>query len=137
PILIGTTLAGKGILRLTSRFGDAWNLGRFPTPAEFNDKLTVLRQFCSEAGRDPARIENCPDIFICVDTDEEKMQEKTRLLSKNQLERGVIGTPEQCIKRINEYIPYGATYFMVYVQDVSDTRTLRLIGEEVIPAFRD
>ena len=135
-LLVGTTKCGNPMLRIIARSADAWNIGNLPTPVQFKGKVDTLRRFCKDIDRDPAEIENSPDIFICVDVDRKRLREKTKGLSQNQLENGIIGTPQECVSKIKEFVDAGANYFRVYLKDVTDLQSLKLIGEEIIPEFR-
>lgn len=137
PILIGTSTGGRAMLKVIAQYADAWNLGRMPKPEEYKHKLSMLRKRCLDGGRDPTEIENSVDIFVCIDKDKRRIREKIRKLDERHIERGIIGTPEQCVKKIEEYIALGVTYFIISLPDVTEIRSLQLIGEKVIPTLRD
>src|SRR5262249_12872522 len=48
----------------------------------------------------------------------------------------IVGTPEEVVDRYRALVEAGMQYFVVVVNG-ADTRTLRLLGERVMPAFRD
>ena len=43
----------------------------------------------------------------------------------------LIGTPEQCVDRISEYLDAGMQYCVLIVPDMHDYTTLSLIGDEI------
>ena len=69
PIWIGGE--SPRALRRAARLGDAWypigNNPRFPvgTPQQYSEKLSRLRRYAEEAGRDPAEIDlaHCPGVY--------------------------------------------------------------------------
>jgi len=44
-------------LRLVAQYADIWHI--FADPATLQHKISVLRQHCTDVGRDPAEIEIC------------------------------------------------------------------------------
>jgi phthiodiolone/phenolphthiodiolone dimycocerosates ketoreductase len=47
---------GPRMLRLTGQHGDGWYPTHYMTPAEYTDKLAVIRRAAAEAGREPGAI---------------------------------------------------------------------------------
>ena len=56
PLLIGGS-GERVTLRLVARWADAWHAGFPDRPAELEPKVSALRRWCEEAGRDPGEIE--------------------------------------------------------------------------------
>lgn len=131
PIMIGTNLGGPKMLNVIAKLADSWNLGNLPTPKEFANKLNILKKKCHKVKRDPNEIENSTDIFICLD------KEKNRNLTVDQQERGILGSPNKCIEKIEEYLDVGVTSFIVMIPDATDLQAIKSIGEEIIPYFKN
>ncbi|MFV1963525.1 MAG: LLM class flavin-dependent oxidoreductase, partial [Acidimicrobiia bacterium] len=51
--------------------------------------------------------------------------------------RPIAGTPEDCVKAINEYREAGCSHVMLELWGEERDRQLELFGSEVLPAFRD
>ena len=45
----------------------------------------------------------------------------------------IVGTPEECVEKLREYIRLGVTYFILRFGDAPSKKGLRLFAEEVIP----
>jgi alkanesulfonate monooxygenase SsuD/methylene tetrahydromethanopterin reductase-like flavin-dependent oxidoreductase (luciferase family) len=49
----------------------------------------------------------------------------------------IVGTPEQCIQRIGEYVDIGVDRFMLsFPESATDVSGLRLFGKKVLPSFK-
>jgi alkanesulfonate monooxygenase SsuD/methylene tetrahydromethanopterin reductase-like flavin-dependent oxidoreductase (luciferase family) len=58
-------------------------------------------------------------------------------MSKAQfIEGNLVGTPEEIVSRIREFIDVGVTYIMMRFPDMMENEPLRLFTDEVMPAFR-
>ena len=51
-------------------------------------------------------------------------------------EGNLVGTPEQVVEKIQQYVDLGCTGFYPWCADYPDTETLRLFAEQVVPALR-
>ena len=144
PIMIG----GRGrrlTLRVVARFADAWNWPpAVPCPPEiFSETYEVLRKHCESVGRDPEEIrismgDICHISRDKVELGKEVSKYKPDELSTEAYMSHLIGTPEECIDRINLYRDLGVSEFVLQFPGlaVGDLRALRLFAESVIPAFK-
>ena len=48
----------------------------------------------------------------------------------------VVGTPEECVRRVQEFVNVGFTNFTVGFADLPSMRMARLFAREVIPQFK-
>ena len=137
PLSIGTRIGGDRMLNVIARFADIWNFSSMPTPNEFRNELQRLKKMCLKQGRDLAEIENSVDIFVLPDTDKKYIQKNMRNFGGLFKDRGIIGSPKHCIKKIEEFISVGVSYFIFYFPNFTDMRVLTQIGEEIIPVLKD
>lgn len=144
PIMIG----GRGrrlTLRVVARFADAWNWPpAVPCPPEvFSETYGILKRHCESVGRDPEEIrismgDICHISRDRVELGKEVSKYKPDELSTEAYMSHLIGTPEECIDRINLYRDLGVSEFVLQFPSlaVGDLRDLRLFAESVIPAFK-
>ena len=140
PILIGGG-GEKVLLRLVARYARVWNMGG--SPADFKHKIEVLDRHCAALGRDPREIERSWFGPILIEADAERLEERLRKRAARAGGVGaaiddkmIAGTPEQVVRRIEEYVALGVTHFIAMFGRVEDLRATRLFAERVIPAFR-
>jgi alkanesulfonate monooxygenase SsuD/methylene tetrahydromethanopterin reductase-like flavin-dependent oxidoreductase (luciferase family) len=51
-------------------------------------------------------------------------------------EGGFIGTPPEVVAKMQASVAAGVTLFIFFTHDRAEPETLRLLAEEVLPAFR-
>jgi len=143
-ILIG----GRGrrlTLRVVAKFADAWN---WPpavpiTPETYNETYEVLKKHCESVGRDPEQIVKSMGDICHISRDEVELREEVSKYKPNELSmeaymNHLIGTPEECIDKINVYRDLGLSEFVLQFPSlaVGDLRDLKLFAESVIPVFK-
>jgi len=105
----------------------------------------ILDSYCVENGRKPREILRTSGLLIHVAKTEERAIKKAKAYKnkhprkevktkawKTYTQDRLIGTPEQCVQKLYEYIDAGMQYAVLIVPDMHDSSILRLIGEEVI-----
>jgi F420-dependent oxidoreductase-like protein len=142
PILIG----GKGkrlTLRVVAELADRCNFGGPDTPQHYKDSLEVLDGHCRKVGRNIDEIEKTLIVDnTVIAKNRAALSEKIRKfkpesISKTQfIEGNLVGTPEEIVSRIEEYIDVGVTYIMMRFPDMMENEPLQLFADGVIPAFR-
>jgi len=132
PILIGGN--GKKLLRLVASHADRWN-PNCPI-AIFPEKLQLLREACDKVGRDFHTIEKTYALNTLVG-DNDKTSGLLKKIEQEHLlfdfEAGMIGTPEFCVKTVQNLRDMGVTYFIFVLPNVSEVEPLRILAKEVIP----
>ena len=140
-------IAGVGerfLLRLAARHADGTNFAWSLTPMDVRDRLGVLRRHCSVLGRDYASITKSLSAGVMISNEESKVDAMRRELVEHYREvegylpyplrkGGIVGTPEQCLRRVMQFTDAGIQYFMLVF---SDLEQMRLFGESVLPHFR-
>ena len=133
-------------MKRTAKYADGW-LPYMYTPDQLHDSIEKIKSLRKEYGRDVDSFQ--PGVFIFTAT--HAAGEKGREMAANRLGKqyaqdfskligkyALAGTPEECRKRLQEYIDAGAKTVILpsaCPTDYIDENT-RLIGEEIIPAFR-
>ncbi|MEM7114304.1 MAG: LLM class flavin-dependent oxidoreductase [Chloroflexota bacterium] len=120
---------GKKTMRLAARFADWWSIpdANFEVYAE---RVKILREHCAELGRDPSslRLTWFGRLAVANSMDE------AEALSNGEwtTERALVGSPEQVIAQIQQFVDLGVDYFMVEVLGLADPAIRRLVVEEVL-----
>lgn len=143
PILIG----GRGrrlTLKVVAKHADAWN---WPpavpcTPEVYGEYCEVLRRNCESVGREPGRIVKSLGDICHISRDRAELRGEVSKYKPDELSTGdymkhLIGTPEECVERINAYRDLGISELVLQFPNLGagDMRDLRLFAETVIPAF--
>ena len=133
-------------MRRAAKYADGW-LPYMYTPEMLHESLTKIDAFGREAGRDMSGFRPGLFIFASVYPDRKEAEEvAARSLGKNYAQdfskiagRYVLyGSPEDCRKRLREYVDAGARHVMFSWACRHDDieRNMETIAKEVIPAFR-
>lgn len=140
PIWIGGG-GEKKTLRLVAKYADKWNNGA--SPEEFVHKIKILKEHCDQVGRNVDEIEKTWFGHIIIDEDGDRLKSRVESRAKGVnlsveefSQRRIVGTPEQVIARINDYVEAGVTHFIFMFGRVSDLRNTQLFARTVMPAFR-
>ncbi len=139
PVIIGGA-GEKYLLRVVAELADEWNC-----PANhslsFESKMETLRGHCRAVGRNPGDIRISQQTVCVLAKDEAELAEK---LPKAQMrygffgdveKLGIVGTPEQCIRKIEENEKKGITKYTVFFSDIMNHATLKFFAREVLSAF--
>jgi probable F420-dependent oxidoreductase len=136
----------EAAMKRAARYANGW-LPYLYTPEQLHDSVETIHRFGREFGRDLRTFTPGVHIFTAVhangDTARQMVaaqlskqyaQDFTRLAPKY----AVAGTPEECQRRLQAYIDAGARMIMLPSACPADYRgeNLRLIAQEVMPAFR-
>ena len=133
-------------MRRAARYGDGW-LPYMYTPEQLAASTGKIRAYGEEAGRDLDGFRYGLYIFTAVHEDGERAREMaTTRLSRQYAQdfSGLVGkyalagTPGEVKARLREYVDAGASMVMLSSACPDDyiDENIRLLAEEVIPAFR-
>ena len=140
PLWVGG--AGERLtLRAVAQHADGWDT--MATPQEYSRKLRVLEEHCRVVGRDINTIRKAIHFVLGIDADRGRSEAKASEAfvrygaPADEAHRSAIfGTPQECIRRIQEYVDLGVAYFIIEMRPPYDYHGLELFAETVIPAFR-
>ncbi|MDQ6672853.1 MAG: LLM class flavin-dependent oxidoreductase [Chloroflexota bacterium] len=144
------------------RHADGWN--SVPaSPSALGAKIERLRAACVRAGRDMADLDLSLEIQILVAPTEDEVKATARRMAdlppskrgavrhdilaalgaenKGQplhatIDDWLVGTPQDVIRQLREYVALGVSHFMLWFVDFPDLAGLRLFAERVAPALR-
>ena len=143
PIVIGGG-GEKLTLKLTAQHANRYDWGYIPSLNEYERKLKVLERYCKTVGRNVDDIEkSCwfeGQIFI-GENKKEAIEKALKCVPEGTsleefMQTNFVGTPEECIKQLEQYVNLGVTYFMLFFGDLPNLNGLKLFGKEVIQKMR-
>jgi alkanesulfonate monooxygenase SsuD/methylene tetrahydromethanopterin reductase-like flavin-dependent oxidoreductase (luciferase family) len=134
-----------------SAFARVADMGRpegrksYRTVDECKHKFAVLCQHCEAVGRDVSEIEKMWSLNVFLAETPKGVKEivhqaQRRFPDFNPTviqKTGILGTPDEAIKRIQEYIDLGVTYFDLGFFDLPQDTTVKLFAKDVMPYFTE
>lgn len=139
--------ARTNVLRATrriTRHADGW-MTTWLTPAEFADRLGLLRESLREEGRDPDAFDNTLYYNVNINEDrEEAAAESKRFLdayygfdiSRPRLDVWVAyGPPEEVVGKLRDFVDAGAKEITIRLTSWDQRGQLERLVREVVPAF--
>ncbi len=138
PITVGGS-GEKHTLKVTAKYADRFDWGFLPSLDLYKRKLEVLEKHCLTVGRDFGEIEkSCwPGGQVLIAQNQRELNEKISKLkpANTSLEDfknvSLVGTPDECLERLQVYVDLGVTYFMLFFADLPSMDGLRLFAEAV------
>ena len=138
----------EAAMRRAARFGEGW-VPYFYDPLRYRESVEKIHRFAEEGGRDVSEFQwgFFPYITICQ-SEEEAAQISAQQLGGQYLYGGefinivrrycLLGTPEQCAERLQEYVEAGARHivFSITCRPEDRERHIEEIASKLIPLFR-
>ncbi|MEM2099118.1 MAG: TIGR03560 family F420-dependent LLM class oxidoreductase [Candidatus Bathyarchaeia archaeon] len=142
PITIGGG-GEKLTMKVAARHADRFDWGYVPSLDRYKHKLEILKRQCAEIGRDFQEIEkSCwPGGQVVIAQDRGELEakiarEKPRSISREEFEKtSLIGTPHECVSKLQPYIDLGVTHFMLFFGDLPSLNSLRLFAETIVKKY--
>jgi F420-dependent oxidoreductase-like protein len=135
PIMVGG--GGEQLtLRVVAECADICNFGG--SPAAYARKLDILRQHCERVGRSFDEIELSWTGDFVIAASKEALAKKTQRIKPKRMPLGdyvranIVGTPEVCLRKVEEYLSLGVTYFTISGFSLLQEPELKLIAETVM-----
>jgi alkanesulfonate monooxygenase SsuD/methylene tetrahydromethanopterin reductase-like flavin-dependent oxidoreductase (luciferase family) len=136
----------ESAMRRAALYAQGW-LPYMYTPEMLHESVEKIMQFGKEAGRDMSSFRPGLFIFAVVHPDRDKAREQAAKalggtyaqdFSKIAGRYTLYGNPDDCRKRLREYVDAGARTVMVSLvcRQVEYDANLRMLAQEIAPAFR-
>jgi probable F420-dependent oxidoreductase len=136
----------ESAMRRAALYADGW-IPYMYTPEMLHESIEKIHLFAKEAGRDLSNFRPGLFIFASVYPDRDEAREQAaRALGKNYAQDfskiagryTLYGNPDDCRKRLKEYVDAGAgTVLVSWACRQNDIpQNMKLVAEEVAPAFR-
>lgn len=137
------TVGGSGkllMLKVTAPYADRFDWGFLPTIEMYEHKLAVLKKHCKTVGRNFLEIEkSCwPGGQVLIDQNQRELESKISQLKPTNVsledfkKTALCGTPDECFDRLQVYVDFGVTYFMLFFGDLPNLDSLRQFAKGVI-----
>lgn len=134
PLLIGGG-GRKVTLRLAAQYADMWN---FPggSLANYAELLGVLRQHCTQVGRDYDQIVKswaCECVAVGGSSAEAlRMAQSSPFYNPDSC---IVGTPDEVTKQLQRFTDLGVRHFILRFADFPRLEGMRYFADEVMPRF--
>jgi len=101
PVMLGGS-GEKKTFRLAAKYADHMNI--ICPLTELPHKVSVLRQRCEEAGRDPSTLETTTHVMVMPTKSDVETQQMLERVPADRAARALVGTPEQIAERVQREI---------------------------------
>lgn len=132
----------KAIRKVVAEMGDGW-IPVLPTPKQLATGVTEIKEKMKHFGRDTEKLEVAYGGSGCALIAEnegavKKLAEPLIRSMGKPIEKltCLIGTPEQCIEKIEQYHKAGAQKIVAGFYDFPSPYSMRLFAKSVIPHFK-
>lgn len=133
----------KAIKSLVAEVGDGW-IPEGLSPKDFSEGANFIRRSARDFGRDSDKIMVAwggGGARIIIAENREVVEEMAKPIVKEtgkpiELLPWIIGTPEECIEKIDRCVDAGATRIVAGFADFPSLNGLELFSKKVIPHFR-
>lgn len=116
----------KRTLRSVAKYADGWNVP-FISPEQFKAKRAVLAQHCQAVGRDIGEIKCAANVGFSKS--EEDFEQQFGLLRMGVRPGVMMGSDQEVVDRIGEYIEAGADQINIAVRSPWDPEALERFAE--------
>ncbi len=130
PLWVGGE--GDRVQRIAARSAQGLNI-RWWSPEKVRSRQGFLAQACEAVDRDPATLRLSVTALLAP-TRSADQESSLRAEFSSIPESGLmVGTPEHCVDRINEYRSAGVDQFLFTIPHVATSEYIDVVGTEIIP----
>jgi FMNH2-dependent dimethyl sulfone monooxygenase len=138
PLWIGGN--SSTIRQVVADLGDGW-IPVLPTPKQLDNGLLQIKEKMSYVGREPQKLQVAYGGSSALIAENEETIKRlaeplVRSMGKHEINSCLIGTPEQCIRKIEQYRKAGAQQIVAGFYDFPSLKGLKLFAKTVIPHFK-
>ena len=134
PIWLGGE--SNKIIDAVARYAQGWcpAAGRI-APQEYSSKVNLLLKLLNQAGREEEDVTRALLARCVIGRSRKEVKEQVKRLSLTKEDYpGIIGTPEECVTKIQEYVKAKVNYFSIGIEPPEKViEGLSIYSEEVIP----
>jgi len=142
PVLIGGS-GEKVTLKIAAQHADIWN-HQAARQSELPRKVEVLRQRCSEVGRDPSTLTISQQCLVTIAPDEASaapMIDTAKKIFGGHMgdptgPLAIAGGPQRVREQIQKHIDLGCTMFLIEFFGRDTREPARLFADTVMPHFK-
>lgn len=120
--------------RIAARHADEYNVP-YLSPADVAALYRRVDECCEQVERDPSTLTRSVTIAVVTGANTLEIERRVEQLGGRQaLEgRAVIGTPQDCVQRLGEFLAVGANRVHIQLFDLRDLDLVALLGDDVRP----
>jgi len=134
------------ILRRVARYSDGWQTDATPVDT-FRDRFNIIRDYASEMGKDPSKLDSCLHLMVNINDDQEAAYKESEAFLNEYYGPGTItreraqlwlayGSPQRVIEKIQDYLDAGCTTPVLRFASPDLKGQLQRCIEEVLPVFK-
>jgi probable F420-dependent oxidoreductase len=132
PLWVGGE--GDRVHRIAARSAQGINVRWWP-PEKVSERGDFLAAACDEAQRDPATLRFSVTTLLAP-TESAEQEARVRREFGSIPETGlIVGPPQKCVERINEYRAAGVDTFLFTIPDVASSEYIHTAGQEILAGF--
>ena len=145
PILIG----GHGeqyVLRTVVRVAELCNIGFDLSTVQWERYKEMLSHYAAKEDLEAAAVDLTHNATVILGHDPAVIRNGIEHYASSRgcsvtnawqrLEHALVGTPEQCVARLQAYVALGIRHFFLLFPDLPDVTSLKLFAHTVLPVFR-
>jgi alkanesulfonate monooxygenase SsuD/methylene tetrahydromethanopterin reductase-like flavin-dependent oxidoreductase (luciferase family) len=147
PLLIGGW--GKRVIGLAAQYADEWDIGAEPTYSEYRERIKLLKAELRKRGRRSDDFTCSIHAHVLIAENEDKLAEKKQRVMRVvealgsrivqlpsldyrfDIEKAIIGTPDQVRERLQRYADLGCQRFELMFMDYPKYGSLELFSSSV------
>jgi F420-dependent oxidoreductase-like protein len=137
PVIVGG-FGRKRTPALAARYADEFNVAFAPL-GDFNTLVATVTEACQGLDRDPSTMTWSTAQVLCCGEDEEAYRRRAAAIGREPDElraNALAGTVAEVTDKLGAFAEAGAQRVYLQVLDLSDLDHLRVVAEQVAPAFR-
>jgi len=147
PIWIGIIKGKKLMPKVVAEVADGVNL-TFLSPQECRQRIDILKAACLKRNRSPDELQLSWQGRILIAPDQQQLKGKIEsfaqksgmdvasFLKDQESEATIIGTAEECLKKLQTYLDLGIGYFLLLFLGDRTLEPIRLFAEHVMPKLQ-
>lgn len=132
PLWVGGE--GDRVQRIAAASAQGINV-RWWSPEKVRDRRDYLAEACAAAGRDPATLRLSVTTLLAPTESAEQETQVRGEFASIPASGLIVGSPQKCIERINEYRESGVDTFLFTIPNVANSDYIHTVGQEVLSAF--
>ncbi|MCH9735631.1 MAG: TIGR03560 family F420-dependent LLM class oxidoreductase [Actinomycetia bacterium] len=133
PLWIGGE--GDRVQRIAARTAEGVNV-RWWSPQQVQQRADFLNRACDSVGRDPATLRLSATLLLAPTKSADQESRIRAEFASIPAHGQIIGSPERCVARINEYREQGIGHFLFTIPHLVDSELLDVVGQEVLPMVK-
>lgn len=124
----------KLTLKVVAELADGYNVGA--STQDFAQKMKILKKHCKRVNRDFNAIQKSWVGEVIIDEDDGALARKIEALKPKQtsfeeyLKPRIVGSPEDCLEKISQYVCEGATLFILLFRKYREDK--RIFMQKVV-----